>query len=365
MNPLEHLTHREKMMVARDGALSETERQRILQAVASRQAAEDISHAQLARILGCSPATWSQVARGKYTGDVDHFLRRARTWLERREAGSEVPLTEYVRTSIGRMIHTVCRIAVDQPCMGLVITPSGCGKTAALTEYVRGQGRNRAVYFQAGQVLSTQVALLTELAERLDVTPPARATAAMIYRKIRGRLAGFYAGGKGDPMLIVVDEATTLRTSAINILRNLHDEPACRPAIVLADTWRLDAELHSRHGMAGGYEQLRSRCKAVYKRTVADEIPLADVKAVADSVLAGLGCDQRLHRDGYRFLHKLAQGDGKLRNVVHRLHTVHLMAQEMRRQARYDVAQLDYVATLVGATCEMDHGQTIPFQEVA
>ena len=109
------------------------------------------------------------------------------------------------------------------------------------------------------------------------------------------------------------------------------------------------------------YEQLRSRAGAQYLMGIDDEIPLADVRAVADSVLAGLGHTGRLRRESYTYLHRLAQMDGKLRNVVHRLWAVHDVAAGVGAQPAYSVAELDFVATLVGHQCEMEHPEP-PFQ---
>ena len=42
------------------------------------QEAEGLSNRQVARILDCSPAVWSQIRAGKYAGDVAKHLDRAR-----------------------------------------------------------------------------------------------------------------------------------------------------------------------------------------------------------------------------------------------------------------------------------------------
>jgi len=349
------------MTAAREGEaekpLTDAERKRILREVAEVQATEDLSDAAVSRIIGCSRSTWSQVKNRKYRGSADDYLRRLRFWLEDREFRRSAPETDYVETSIGRQIMAICRRAAEMPTIGLVVTPSGCGKTVALTEYVRRRAEN-VVFIQAGEPAATKHALLAEIAAGVGLGLPMRSNFHRTWLEVRRRLAGHYAGGRGQPTLIVIDEATTLRPAALNLLRNLHDDPRCRPGIVLADTWRLDEELHSSRGLAGGYEQLRSRGGAQLRWPAKQAISQADVEQVADAVLAALGHKRRLTQSAYRYLTKIAQREGRLRNVVHRLWAVHDVGRE---GAAYSLAQLDYVADLVGHDQEIDTNE-VPFE---
>jgi hypothetical protein len=320
------------------------------------QAADKLSDNDLAKILGISRAMYSQVKAGKYGGDVQGVYRRIASWLTGRTMKAEAPIGDYVNTRVGRYISAVCRRAWQMPTIGLVITRSGAGKTAALTAFVRRAG-DRAYYLSAGEAASTKTGMLRELADALGVHVGHRATALAIYRDVRQKLADRYAGGKARPVLLVIDEATTLQPAALNMLRNLHDDGRCRLAIVLADTWRLHAELRNTRRLPGGYEQLRSRSGAQYIMQVHEEISPGDVRAVADSILAGLGHKRELSQASYKYLTALAEMDGALRNVVHRLHAVHDLAEASGAVPTYRVAELDIVAPLVG------HAQQIPDAE--
>ena len=336
-----------------DAPLSARKREEAIEKLEAIQAAEDISNATIARILRCSRAVWSQIRHRKYTGDVDRYLRRGLEWMADRLARAEAPAADYVATSIGRKVMKVCGRAWSMPTIGLIVTPSGAGKTAALVEFARRRG-DRALYLAAGECICTAQGLIAELALRLHIRSTTRSTTASLYRDIRDRLAEYYAGGKADPFVLLIDEATTLRPSAKNALRNLHDDPACRAAVVLADTGRLSVELHGRTGRAM-YEQLRSRSGAQFLMAVDEEISAADVRAVADSVLAAMGHTRKLDRESYRFLHRLAQADGRLRNVAFRLHTVHDVAADVGAAPTYSVAELDFVGDLLGGKCELAH----------
>jgi len=325
----------------------------LLQMAAEVQTADKLSDNDLARIIGVSRATYSQVKSGKYSGDCQGVYRRIASWLNARANKAEAPVGDYAPTLVGRYISAVCNRAWQMPTIGLIITRSGAGKTAALTHFARSRG-DYVVYLSAGEAASSKTGLLRELADALGVHVSGRTTTLTLYRDVRQRLADRYAGGKASPVLLIVDEATTLNPHAINMLRNLHDDGRCRLAIVLADTWKLHAELKNTRRLPGGYEQLRSRAGAQYIMRADAEISLADVTAVADSVLKSLGCNRKLSEASYKYLAGLAELDGGLRNVVHRLHAVHDIADSTGQAPTYRVAELDIAAPLVG------HAQQMP-----
>lgn len=343
--------------------LTEQEGRAIIREAREVQAAEGLSNAAVAQMIGCSPATWSQVKNGKYRGHTEEFLRDARTWLDRRKMANETPATAFVRTTVAEEVWDICERAWRAPTIGRVVTRSGMGKSAALMEYARRHGAG-GLYIQAGQMMSSPGGLLAELALKLNIaTACATPLPASLYRLVRERLAGMYSGGAAASPLILIDEATTLQARTLNVLRNLHDDPACRPGIVLADTYRLETELASRRrdALAGGYEQLASRsCGAVFRLPADEAVCQADVTAVARSVLAGLGCTSRLSPLAAKYLRDLAQGPGGLRNVAHRLQTVHDITQRAGIAPAYSVLELDYVAPLVGSTCVQEHPES-PF----
>lgn len=365
MTPLEAIAEISKMELTREGPLSQQHRDTIRRALNEWMVADSISNAQMGRLMGCSAGLTSQIRAGTYAGDEDRWLRKAHLLLAER-AQKQVQgavASEYVATSIGRHIMTVCERTCAMPCIGKVILPSGAGKTVALREFARRKG-DRAVFLQAGTALSTSSGLLRELAQKLHIQAGNRWTVGTLFMSVRDELAKRYGGGVGNvsPMCIIVDEATTLSGDALNLLRNLHDDEQARIAVILADTWRLDGELHSRHGIAGGYEQLRSRFGAVYCLKPDAEISLADVKLVTDSLLEGLGYkDAKLTPDAYRHLHKLAQGEGKFRNIFHRLHAATAMAESMGAEPTFNVSELDFAGMLCGAECELEHAEA-PFR---
>ncbi|MDD4891980.1 MAG: hypothetical protein PHU85_18830, partial [Phycisphaerae bacterium] len=127
-----------------------------------------------------------------------------------------------------------------------------------------------------------------------------------------------------------------------------HDDPACNTAVVLADTMRLECELAGRRGIAGGYEQLRFRFGAQFVLAADAKISIRDVRAVAEATLAAQGYTGRLGKHALDYLHQVAQGGGKLRNVWHRLRAAHDIAVRSKHEPAYTVAELDFAGTLHG-----------------
>jgi DNA transposition AAA+ family ATPase len=308
------------------------ERQKVLQDLESLQLADNLSNSQVARLLDCSPATWSLIKKGRYSGNVDRFLHRGAAVLKARAERRDLPTGGFVETSIALGILKICKLAADLGDMALVVTPSGCGKTAALREFARRRG-DQAVYVQAGECARTKLALLRTLARELGADLAASASIERAYGAVRAKLAAAFSCGIGAAKIIVVDEAQTLEGSALNLLRNLHDDPECQTIVVLADTWRIQAEFARLGVIAGGYEQLTSRFGAVYSLSLRDPVSLADVRSLAQATVEGMGSEVRLGDDALKVLAQLAQEKGKLRNIVKRLRAVYTIADHAGRRA--------------------------------
>jgi DNA transposition AAA+ family ATPase len=354
------------------GELTDKEREQILRELEEVQAAENISTLEMAKILGIERTTLSRVKSGTYTGNVDNYLRIARSWLDGRRERFGIPEAPFAPTKIACKIMAVCQAAIDLPAIGVVRTRSGAGKTSAALEMVRRVGPASGIYLQAGQACRGEQALLVEIARKLGIKLSDYCSISKSYRVVRRELAERYSAGKGGSMLIFIDEATTLRPAAINMLRNLHDDPTCRPAIVLADTlsrmnYFINDDDHRRtvNQIVGGNEQLRSRAQAQYIMNDADAISAEDVKLVVDATLEAFGRKRQLPAASYKYLHELANLPGSLRNVTARLENVWYFAQRGGFEADWSVSQLDYLARLSGRSCKMEwkSGTPSPFQK--
>jgi len=350
---LDSLTATQRRHAMSEGPLSKAERQAIVKAVEQYIASTSgMNYSKLSRIIDVGRTTLTKTLKGDYRGDVDKVLRLCRTFLEKRDSAVlDVPDFVYAETSIGRQIRTICELAVDQPSIGIVKAPAGVGKTTALREVERRLGRSQAVYLRAGEAFATKRELLLELADRLNISTARTANAFSLYRAVRSRLAGHFAGGAGLSFLVIVDEARTLRPNAINLLRDLHDDPATQAAIVLADTInRMDDCLYASasRGITGGNEQLRRRATACYTHPAGDAISPADVRAVANAYAKSLGYAGKLGRHAHGYLHKIANREGALGNVTAALHQTYYTAVKLGRQPEFSVAELDAVRRELG-----------------
>ena len=353
-----------------NGIVSRQRKDKILAGIRvliDKDSEDPLSLADVARMSGVNRSIVSELMKDKYSGNADKHLERLEVFIRRLEYKTATPSGIYVPTLIGDQIDLVCNMAIRMPCIGIVKTPSGWGKTSALMAKAAEQTEDHCTYIQAGQVIRTPKAILTELAVRLGVSMGPNSHQDKLYRDVKNALVAAYRGGRNPSHLIIIDEATTLSPQTINTLRNLHDEPTCKPAIVLADTVaRMDSFLHSRsrEAMAGGNEQLRRRAKAQFIKTVADEIERGDVAAVTDAYLKQLGHNRRLNVSSYTYLHELANMPGALGNVTARLQAINVYTKAAGYVPSYTVDQLDYIGSLTGGhqRDEWD-SKPIPFRE--
>jgi len=361
-----------KTIMSADGKLTAKQQAKIIaQAKELLATVDGLSKEKFARAVGMKRATFSKVLGRSYGSSPDKFLRRIASFLlSYADKAAFAPSSSlFAPTSIARQIMAVCDLATDAPSIGIVKTPSGWGKTSALQEIALKRGPAQCMYIQAGEACVSPRDLVAAIAKRFSITTHKRSRAEL-YDAVRDKLAATYMLGKGVSFLVIIDEATTLRPSAINMLRNLHDDPAARPAIVLADTLaRMDGFLYARRAesIAGGNEQLRSRSKAQFKRTANDEIHAADVQLVAEARLKSLGHRGKLTGRSLKYLVDLARSGDALRDVTSRIENLHYYAARQGLVADFSVTQLDWIAPLSGAKHKIDHGkgESIPFAKVS
>jgi DNA transposition AAA+ family ATPase len=351
MTPLEIIEQAVRMDATKANAtMTRSERDVIRAAITEYMIVNDVSHTAFARTMGCSAATINQVRLGRYPSDDTAWLIKARDIMADNAAMAQMrkPSQVFADTRISWQIRAVCMRARSMPCIGKIVAPSGCGKSAAL-QHVAGQLRDRCVYIQAGAAANSAAGILRSIMRGLNIQVNSRSrTRSGIYEAIRDELSRRYDRGKNASTLIIIDESTQLSADGLNIVRNLHDDIDVRAAVVLADTARMEGELRSRRGFIGGYEQLTSRFGAVMIVRGDVEIPSEDVAAVAAGVLSSLGFDRALPNKSLKLLHNLAQQGGKLRNVVYRLHAVSQLAEAAGKRPTFSPAELDFAASLVG-----------------
>ncbi len=197
-----------------------------------------ITNGQLARMIGVSAGTVSDVLRGKYAGDTGEILRQAEAaiseWYNCRSAPAG---PRFVMIRIARELFTVVKATSKHRGIGVVTGPSGCGKTLAQTA-VRRLDFPSAVAVEVNPGCASPRSFLramiqAERAASAGITGRRgrRACAEHVYstaeafNRIVDRLAG-------SGRLILIDEADNLRNSTFNVIRQLHDATGCPVVLV-------------------------------------------------------------------------------------------------------------------------------------
>jgi hypothetical protein len=340
------------------GPMTADEREVARAAASEWQAAHGLSNKEVGGIIGCSAALWSQIknSNGIYAGEAaDRYLRVAIEAMREHEIRKPKPEGEFVETRLARQVLMVCEMARTCESIGLIVAPSGMGKSAALMQHVQAR-QPRACYINGGQAVRDPRALMHELSRKTRAGHGHRSVARH-FEEIRDILATYRAGGKADPFVIVIDEAQALSPRSLDLLRNLHDDGDARPCLILAGTWSLDDELNRRDRLAGGYEQIRSRSQTQLRIAEGAQVDAEDVRRIAEATVASLGWTGTLSDGALRMLTDLAGKPGHLRNVVVRLRTVQQWAELSYIEPTFDIYQIDYVAPMNGGKCQLDHSR--------
>jgi DNA transposition AAA+ family ATPase len=162
------------------------------------------SQRESAKAIGVSEATLSQFLRGSYPGDMHEVAGKITNYLARHEKRLAVPQEpDFVETSIASEIFTVAEFCHNHNKIGLVYGDAGIGKTLALTQYAA--AHPDVIFIRARVELKSARAIINEIANKLGK------------RDIIDTL-------RGTGKLLIIDEAQRLTHSALETLRDIHDE---------------------------------------------------------------------------------------------------------------------------------------------
>jgi DNA transposition AAA+ family ATPase len=288
---------------------------------------------------GFSPATISNFLNGMERGDHEKTARALNEYMERETRAGEAKRPQgFVETSVAKRMLVVVRTAVETKSIGLVVGPAGMGKT--LTAKAAASIYTGSIYLRVTQSERRNTGLIASLARMLGV--PARGTISITHRLVIEHLSG-----TGRPLLI--DEAHALQASAIDALRDIHDE--AEVPIVLWGTHDVRRKVNDTEAW---YGQLNSRIVAT-----CDLGELANPPRGGGAPLFTVEEIQRLFTsdklkltgDGAAFLHELAciPGLGGLR-ICAKIMDVAMRMPKIRAAGRVGADQ-------IRAICKQMHGQ--------
>lgn len=167
-----------------------------------------------ARAMGISGSALSRWSNGKYAGSNDKIDAAVLSFLNREEerAGilqpDDIPFQE---TSIAKAVFGAARKAHLTRSMGLLVGPSGVGKTRCIREYAL---RNPDVILVECNVFAKAREVLQSI-HRL-VGGNGSGTDNQMLEDIATRL-------RGSGRLLILDEAESLRARTLDGLRRIHD----------------------------------------------------------------------------------------------------------------------------------------------
>jgi len=200
--------------------LSDGQRKDIAQRVLKFLEEHELSQKTVAREVGISTTTISEVLRNRYKGKTsDAQLVRLHNWLElasRRE--NIVGKKTYVETSVAREILQVAAIAAETCKIGVVFGPAQLGKTFTLQSIEGEQRFGDPVLIRVDESRLRPAALCRAIAERFELS--VAGTFDRVFRRVVRRLAG-------TKRMLMFDECERATYKTLEMLRDLHDETGC------------------------------------------------------------------------------------------------------------------------------------------
>jgi DNA transposition AAA+ family ATPase len=228
-----------------------------------------ISNNKAANAIGYTPSVLSQWRKGEYKGDVAGVEAKVKAWIDLQEARLEagaVPFVPLVRTE---RIKTAIRITHEEKVIGLVLGPSGTGKSRTLDEY-------KAIYPNT---------ILLKCDPTMGLSTVIIAVARELGLDTKGRLSEIserlIAELRRRDMIVIFDEADYLPDNAMEWARiAINDKGGS--ALIFAGLPRIENRIKSLHG---DHRQLENRVGMMLK---VDDVDDKDVHEILDVVWPGI-----------------------------------------------------------------------------
>lgn len=207
-------------MLSETNTLQENQRTDILERFAKFMEEHGCTQNAVARELGISSSTFSDILRRKWNGkNGDSYLAKIHNWMElaaRRE--NIVRKKKFVETSVARDILHVAEMVAETCKMGVVFGPGQIGKTMTL-EAIQGDQRFGApLLIRIDESVLRPLALCRRIAGRFELVTAG--TFDAVFHRIVERLTG-------TKRMIMFDEIERAHYRSIEMIRDLHDETGC------------------------------------------------------------------------------------------------------------------------------------------
>jgi DNA transposition AAA+ family ATPase len=187
---------------------------------------KDLSQAKFAKTIGVSSAAISQFLGGKYKGDVESLVEKivdAINNITLRDRNDKAPA--FINTSVAKQIDTLIKhtfrfSSESEGKCGVCVGDGGHGKSLCLQEYAR--VHPNAKYIQLDDAM-TSTSIFSEIAAELGLD--SSGTRVNITRRIIDAIAN-------RSVILILDEASSLTASQLNLLRQVIMVKAHTPLIL-------------------------------------------------------------------------------------------------------------------------------------
>jgi len=211
---------RSARMLDENQQLNDGQRKDIAQRILKFIDEHGLSQKVVAREVGISTTTISEVLRNQYKGKTsDKQLVRLHNWLElaaRRE--NIVRSKKWVETSVAREIIQVAAVTAETCKIGVVFGPAQLGKTFTLESIAGDQRFGDPVLIRIDESMLRPFALCRAIAERFELS--VNSTFDRVLRRLIQRLAG-------TKRMLMFDEVERTVYRTLEMIRDLHDQTGC------------------------------------------------------------------------------------------------------------------------------------------
>lgn len=255
-----------------------------------------------------SAATISQYISKKYPGDVKGLESLLATFLHREkgieEAGGSTEV--FCSTSSSILMWEVLQFCDYKKKMGVILAPSGSGKTRTCEEY---KDKNPASILITADPANRTPAQILRLMMKDTGIGKASSIGQMLYDVVDKI--------KGSNRLIIIDDAHFLTWEAYEAVRKIYDY--AKVGIIYSGQERLYEQMRGQAQRAYLYDQIYSRIAIKRDKF---KVLKKDATAIVNAVCPGLTADC------LDFLYTKAQGKGRYRAMMNLLDVCSMMNEQ-------------------------------------
>ncbi|MFV0505902.1 MAG: AAA family ATPase [Bacteroidales bacterium] len=302
--------------------VTETQKQEILELVEMSKA--DLgSYNAVAKKCGISKTTLSNIITGKYGADESEMLRKIGTALGYSFKIVGWSIADIVNT---RIVTTVLQDAKDEAMFMGIANPAGSGKTAA-ADYFLGLNRNQAVFKINCKEWSGRPFLMAAIRELGAKMPKGYASVDAMLESIAKAIANL----SNRKPLVILDQANSLKPSALRTLIHLFNDNEDKFGLVILGTDNLETEIKRGVRLNKlGYDELDSRFGRKYIQlpgaTFADTCKICTVNGITEKAQHEKifkECQPIIYKDKEGHSYKVATDLRRLKRLVKSERLIH------------------------------------------